>query len=837
MRRKPFAYLLTFLLMLALFISACGGGDAPADGGGEETTETETTTEAVTDTAEEEEREETEEMAAGTPYKIGVVVASTGGASSLGVPEKNTAEMVAAELAESGITGPDGVVHPVEVIIYDSESNPDTAASAVSRLINEDEVDVIVGGSTSGNSLAIVPLATENQVAFVSMGSAGAIITDPETGTEREWIFKTPHINSQVATWHREYLTAQGFETVCYLYENTGYGQDVLNTGQTALEEAGIEVVYSDPFERSDTEFPQMASVQSSGCQAVVVGSLVPGAVNVMAALRDFVPDVTVLHSGGICNAAFLTLDPAATEGAIATCPKLLIDIDNLPDNDPQKEVLQQYSEDYTAFSGEPADSFGGHMWDGMQWAIFGLSTLEDGLDLAARRSGVRDAMENDFNNFAGTSGVFNPSPDDHLGVTYSTALTLVRVQDGDFVYYPQEEWGGNLDLSIPETEEMTEGTPYKIGVVVAATGGASSLGVPEQNTAEMVAAQLEETGIVGPDGVMHPVEVIIYDSESNPDTAAAAINRLINEDEVDAVLGGSTSGNSLAMVPIATENEVVLVSMGSAEVIIRDPETGQTRPWIFKTPHINSQVAGWHAEYLNSQGITRVCYLYENTGYGQDVLANGELLLNEAGIEVAFAGAFERSDTEFPQMTSVQSSGCEAVIIGSLMPGAVNAMAALLDFVPDIPVLHSGGICNEAFLTLDPTVTEGALVTCPKLLVPDEIPTSDPQYDVLQQYIADYEAFTGGEAADSFGGHAWDGLQWIIIAMSSLEDGLDLDARRAAIRDAMESEVKDWPGTGGVFSLDADDHLGVKDYETALTMTRVVDGLFTYYDRSEWGE
>ncbi len=384
---------------------------------------------------------------------------------------------------------------------------------------------------------------------------------------------------------------------------------------------------------------------------------------------------------------------------------------------------------------------------------------------------------------------------------------------------------------------EEAGGTPYKIGVVVAATGGASSLGVQERETAEMVAQQLADAGgVTGPDGVTHPVELVIMDSESNPDTAAAAINRLINEDQVDAVLGGSTSGNSLAMVPIATENETVLVSMGSAGVIIRDPETGETRKWIFKTPHVNSQVAQWHKDYLKAIGVSKVCYLYENTGYGQDVLRNGQAVMEEAGIEVVFADAFERSDTEFPQMTSVEGSGCEAVIIGSLMPGAVNAMAALQDYMPDVPVLHSGGICNEAFLTLEPDVVEGAIATCPKLLVADQLPESDPQYDVIHQFMADYEAFTG-KKADSFAGHAWDGLQWLIIGMENLPDGLSLAERRATIRDNLETYVKEWPGTGGIFTLEPDDHLGVKDYTTALTLVRVEDGAFKFYPQEAWGQ
>ncbi len=821
--------ILTLTLLLALTLAACGGKQEPAQA-------PEPTQAAEAQPAEPTQAADSGAAAQeGAPYKIGVVVAATGGAASLGEAEKNSAEMIKSQLEASGVTGPDGVKHPVEVIILDSESNPDTAAAALNRLINEEKVDVVVGGTTSGNSLAMVPIATENETVLISMGAAGVIIRDPETGETRKWIFKTPQENIHSAKWQAEYLKAQGVTKVCYLYENTGYGQDTLKNGEKAFSEAGIEIVYSDAFERSDTEFPQMSAVQGAGCEAVVIGALPPGATNVTAALRDFVPDAAIVHGHGVCNQAFINLDPEAVEGVVLPCGRLLV-VDELPDDDPQKPVLEKFAQEYKDFTGsDSVSTFAGHAWDALQWAIIGLESLPDGLDLQARRAGVRDAIETQIRNWPGTGGIYNITPDDHLGLEF-TGLTFVKVQDGQFKYYPPEAWGGNIDESMGR-EGGGQGQPYKIGVVVAATGGASSLGVQERETAEMVAKQLQDAGgITGPDGKVHPVEFVILDSESNPDTAAAAINRLINEEQVDAVLGGTTSGNSLAMVPIATENETVLVSMGSAGVIIVDPQTGETRKWIFKTPHVNSQVAQWHKDYLKALGVTKVCYLYENTGYGQDVLRNGEAVMQEAGIEVVYSDAFERSDTEFPQMTSVQSSGCAAVIIGSPMPGAVNAMAALQDYMPDAPVLHSGGICNEAFLTLDPAVVEGAVATCPKLLVADQLPESDPQYDVIRQFMADYEAYTG-KKADSFAGHAWDGLQWILMAMEQLPDGLSLQERRAAIRDNLETYVKDWPGTGGVFTLEPDDHLGVKDYTTALTLVQVQDDKFVFYPQDAWGQ
>ncbi|RMG97455.1 MAG: ABC transporter substrate-binding protein [Chloroflexi bacterium] len=442
MKAKNRLLLVIALITMALLLVACGGETAtptPEPPAEEPTAAPEEPTAAPEEQPAEEATEAPAEMVEGTPYKIGFVAAITGPGSSLGVPERNTAQMLA-EQWKDGIIGPDGVHHDVEVIILDSESNPDTAASAVSRLINEEQVDVLVAGTLSGNSLAMVPLATEAQVPMISMASARSIIQDPETGETRAWIFKTPQENGHSARWQAEYLKNLGVSTVCYLYENSGYGQDTLANGEAAFSEAGIEIVYSDTFERTDTEFPQMSSVQSSGCEAVVVGAIPPGASMVMVALRDFVPDLPVLQGHGVCNSTFIELAPEAVEGTPLPCGRLLVASD-LPDDDPQKPVLLKYIEDYTSFTnGEPVSTFGGHAYDALLWAHEALSSLEDGMSLAERRAAVRDYIENNIKDWPGTGGVFNITPEDHLGLEY-TGLTFVKVENGQFVYFPPEQW------------------------------------------------------------------------------------------------------------------------------------------------------------------------------------------------------------------------------------------------------------------------------------------------------------------------------------------------------------------------------------------------------------
>lgn len=410
--------LLTFMLLVAISLIAAQCGAAPAPEQAEPTAAADTT--------------------AATPYKIGVVVAITGPGSSLGVPERNTAQMMADQLKE--VVGPDGVVHPVEVIILDSESNPDTAASAASRLISEEEVDILVAGTLSGNALAMVPLATETETPMISMASARAIVEDSETGQARRWIFKTAQENIHSARWQADYLEAKNLKQICHLYENSGYGQDTLAQAEHAFGPVGIEIVYSDTFERTDTEFPQIMSVQGAGCQAIVIGSIPPGASMVQAAIRDLMPEIPLIQGHGVCNQQYIELAPQAVEGTPLPCGRLLV-AETLPDDDPQKEILLRYIEEYAEFTGgEPVSTFGGHVYDAMLWATAALSSLDDGLSLAERRAAIRDYIETEIRDWPGIGGVFNITPENHLGLEY-TALTFVRVEDGGYVYFPSDEW------------------------------------------------------------------------------------------------------------------------------------------------------------------------------------------------------------------------------------------------------------------------------------------------------------------------------------------------------------------------------------------------------------
>jgi branched-chain amino acid transport system substrate-binding protein len=381
-----------------------------------------------------------------------------------------------------------------------------------------------------------------------------------------------------------------------------------------------------------------------------------------------------------------------------------------------------------------------------------------------------------------------------------------------------------------PETQV---GEPYKIGFAPGVTGGGAFLGEPERNVAEIIAAQLEEAGgVIGPDGVLHPVDVLIGDTETNPDVAVSVARRYIDEDEVVAVVAGSVTPISLAIAEVAEEAKVPYISMASSLAIITGPDTGEVRPWVFKVAQSNGDVAVRQVERMQALGATSVCYLYENTGYGKDCFKNSSAALEEAGFENAYEDSFERTDTEFPQVTGVQAAGCDAVVVGAIPPGASLVTIAVRDAMPDIPIIHGHGVCTEDFITTAGKAAEGMEMPCSPVIIADDVAADHPQKDVFSEFYQAYTEHTG-EPVSTFGGHGWDSLKWVVGALETLPDGLTLEEQRAAVRDYIETNIKDWPGTAGVFNISADDHYGLTD--KSFTWFKVDGSTFVPFPPEEW--
>lgn len=354
------------------------------------------------------------------PYKIGGIFAITGPASSLGIPERDTALMLEDEInKKGGIKGPDGKMHPLKLIIYDTKSEETSTVLATKKLIEEDKVSVIVGPSQSGETLAIVDTVQKAQIPLISCAAAIKIV---EPVAERKWVFKTPQSDYLIISILIDYLKTKNIKKVAWMNVNNAFGDLGRIEFEKAAPQAGITAVAKEKFEAKDADMtPQLTRIKGTDAQAVVVWSIPPSAAVVTKNYKDLGIGIPLFQSHGVGNKVFIDLSGAAANGVKFPVGKLLV-AEDLPDSDAQKKVLISYGKAFEAKYGT-RNTFGGHAWDAVQIAVRAMEKAGN------NRAKIRDAVES-LKNFVGISGVFNFSPSDHNGLD-KRAVIMVEIADG----------------------------------------------------------------------------------------------------------------------------------------------------------------------------------------------------------------------------------------------------------------------------------------------------------------------------------------------------------------------------------------------------------------------
>ena len=355
------------------------------------------------------------------PITIGAVLDITGAGASLGVPERQALELLAGQLAEQG--GIDG--REVELIIEDNQSTEDGAAKAMSKLVNEDEVDIVLGASRTGPSLAMRPVAESSEIPMISLAANQAIVEGSE------WVFKTAQNDRVVIERMIDYMAGQGWQTIGLARDASGFGEGVAELFDEIGAAEGISVVATEKFAPDATDFTaQMVNLRNADADVNVLWGIPPAAGLAQRAYDQLGLTTPVMQSHGIGNQVFLDTAGDAAAGMVAPLGRLVV-ADQLPADDPQKEIITAFVEDYTAEYGQGPSTFSGHAYDAWQLAVDAIS--EVGTDPQA----VRDHLEN-VTDFTGISGTFTMTPEDHSGLS-KEALVLVTVENGQWQLNPDQ--------------------------------------------------------------------------------------------------------------------------------------------------------------------------------------------------------------------------------------------------------------------------------------------------------------------------------------------------------------------------------------------------------------
>lgn len=337
---------------------------------------------------------------------------------------------------------------------------------------------------------------------------------------------------------------------------------------------------------------------------------------------------------------------------------------------------------------------------------------------------------------------------------------------------------------------------PIKIGSVLSVTGPAAFLGDPELKTLQLYVDDINKKG-----GVLgRPLQLVHYDDGSDANKANGFAKRLIDDDKVDVLVGGTTTGSTMSMVPLAEKSATPFVSLAGAVVIIEP-----VKKFVFKTPHTDRMAAEKVFEDMKKRGLTKVALLSETSGFGQSGKKETEAVAGKYGITLVANETYGPKDTDMsPQLTKIKNTaGVQAVFVFGLGQGPAIVTKNYRQLGITLPLYQSHGVASDEFLKLAGPAAEGVRLPSPAQLIPEKLPAKDPQKPVVTAYEQAYKAAYKTDVS-TFGGYAYDGL---MLAVDAIKRAGSTD--KAKVRDALEA-TKGFVGTSGTFTMSPTDHMGL---------------------------
>ncbi|MGD8562057.1 MAG: ABC transporter substrate-binding protein [Desulfarculaceae bacterium] len=350
---------------------------------------------------------------------------------------------------------------------------------------------------------------------------------------------------------------------------------------------------------------------------------------------------------------------------------------------------------------------------------------------------------------------------------------------------------------------------PYKIGVVVPITGVASFLGEPKRNTAQLIADRVNKGG--GING--HPLELVIYDTESNATKTLLAVKKLIKRDEVLGIMGPSRSGNAMAVIPTVERFKAPLIAMAASRKIGAPVDK---RKWVFKVVPGDDLAVRLIYGFMKKKGIRKVALMTVSSGYGISGREQLQKLASQYGIRVVADITYGPKESDLTaQLTKARGSGASAIINWSIGPTQILVTRNWKQLGIKIPLYQSYGFASKRNIELSGGAAEGVILPVARVCVANELDPKDPHYQVATQYKKLYETKFKSEV-NLFGGHAWDAINQFVAALKAV--GPD----RAKIRDYQEN-LKNFVGINGTFNRSPQDHAGLSP--DCYVMVQVKDG------------
>ena len=352
---------------------------------------------------------------------------------------------------------------------------------------------------------------------------------------------------------------------------------------------------------------------------------------------------------------------------------------------------------------------------------------------------------------------------------------------------------------------------PIRIGSFLSVTGPASFLGDPELKTLELYVERINAAG--GVNG--RKLQLTAYDDAGDAEKARTFAKRLIEQDKVDLIVGGSTTGTTMAAVPLVEQAGVPFVSLAGAVVIVEP-----VKKWVFKTPHTDRMACDKIFVDMKARGVTKAALISGSGGFDKSMRAECLKVAPNHGVAIVADETYGATDTDMTaQLTKIRGSDAQAVLNAGFGQGPAIVTRNYRQVGITLPLYQSHGVASKDYIKLSGDAANGVRLPAAALLVADLLDAGDVQKPVVTAYRDAYEGRYKSDVS-TFGGHAYDGLMLAVGAIKAA-GGTD----RAKVRDALEA-TKGYVGTGGVVNMSATDHMGLD--LSAFRMLEVKNGTWS---------
>ncbi|HVS57530.1 MAG TPA: ABC transporter substrate-binding protein [Casimicrobiaceae bacterium] len=358
--------------------------------------------------------------------RVGLMVSATGPTTAIGIPQKNTGELLPRKIGDAS----------VEYIQLDDGGDTTRAVQNAKKLIGEDHIDALIGPSTTPNALAILDIIAESKVPMLATVGTSSVVEPIDA--KRRWVFKTTQNDDLIAAALIKHMLKNGVKMVAFIGFNDPYGENWYKVFGGLAEKAGIRIVASERFARTDQSVTgQVLKMMSAKPDAALIAAVGGPAVLPQATLYDQSYKGRVYQTHAVATDEFIRLGKEKVEGTVLAAGSMLV-IDDVAPGDPIRKVALAYISAYEKQFGQRPATFGANTYDAgllLQQAIpIALKTAKPGTE--AFRIALRDALEQQ-RDITGCQGVFNMSPTNHNGMD-ERARVLVIVRDGRFRLLPE---------------------------------------------------------------------------------------------------------------------------------------------------------------------------------------------------------------------------------------------------------------------------------------------------------------------------------------------------------------------------------------------------------------